>query len=359
VADVSHNAYLATRVALLATRLLSEADLARLGEAGAQENRPFFVEHGLAPLIADSAEGARHPLEQRIITVLLEEAVILSRALSGREREFIIYWVHRFELANLKAIIRGKMANEAPESIRDKLVEMGPFASLPVEDLLRTEDIAELLARLERSQYADIGRQARRVFEQQHELFAIDTTFDQRYYSGLVRRAAAIETDAGSDFKALMAAVIDSLNLVWLLRYRFAYQLAASQVWYLLIPTHYRLSSATLQELAQLSRFEDVQPAIPEPFHTWLTGATSPNDVSRILEARSSDLARKVVRRAPSSLTRAFAYMLLRDQDLRNVHVVLKGKSIKLAEDVIRAGLGFHLATAANTKGAITKGAPV
>lgn len=342
-----HNAYLATRVALLATRLLSDEDLLGLGDKSPEENLPFFVEHGLAPLIATDAASARHPLEQRVITVALDEAVILSRALTGRERDFIIYWVHRFELANLKAIIRGKMANEAAESIRDKLVEMGPFASLPVDDLLRTEDVAELLARLERSKYADIGRQARQVFEQQHELFALDTTFDQRYYSGLVHRASAIESEAGSGFKALMGAVIDSLNLVWLLRYRFAYQLAPSQVWYLLIPTHYRLGSSTLQALAQLNRFEEVQPMLPEPLRGWLAKAASPNDVSRVLDVRASELARRIVRRSPSPLTRAFAYMLLREHDLRNVHVVLKGRSINMNADTIRAGLGLGAAGAA------------
>ena len=325
----------------MATRLLSDADLLRLSETSMEESRPFFFEHGLATFAAEESELAHRPLEQRMISVLLDDVVILSRALAGRSRDFIIYWTHRFELANLKAIIRGKMANEAPESIRDKLVEMGPFATLSVDDLLRTEDVAELLTQLERSKYADIGRQARRVFEQQHELFALDTTFDQRYYSGLVRRAAAIEGEAGSDFKALMAAVIDSLNLVWLLRYRFAYQLAPSQVWYLLIPTHYRLSSPILQALAQLNRFEDVPLAIGEPFRTWLAGAVSPNDVSRILEARASTLARATVRRTQSALARAFAYMLLREHDLRRVHVVLKGKRIRIAPEIIHAGLGL------------------
>lgn len=343
------NAYLATRVALLATQLLSEQDLGRLSELSLDEDRPFFDAHGFAPLVAEDSEALRHPLEQRQITLLLGEAVILSRALAGRERDFVIYWMHRFELANLKAIIRGKMANESIESIRDKLVQMGPFAMLPVEDLLRTEDVAELLARLETGRYPDIARQARQVFEEQRELFALDTTFDQRYYSGLVRRAAAIETDAGTDFKSLMAAVIDTLNLVWLLRYRFAYQLAASQVWYLLIPTHYRLSSATLQALAQLNRFEEVQPAIPEPFQGWLAGARTPNDVSGILELHTAELARKIVRRSPSPLARAFAYLLLREQDLRSVHVVLKGRSIGIDPAIIRAGLGVPAASQGGT----------
>jgi V/A-type H+-transporting ATPase subunit C len=336
-----HNAYLATRVALMATRLLDPADLELLSDRSAEENRAFFVEHGLGHLVATDAETARHPLEQRIIGVLLEDVVILSRALAGRERDFIIYWIHRAELANLKAILRGKMANEPPESIRDKLVEMGPFAGLPVDDLLRTEDVAELLSRLQRSAYPDIARQARQVFEEQHDLFALDTTIDQRYYTGLARRASALESGNGGGFKALMAAVIDHLNLVWLLRYRFSYQLAPSQVWYLLIPTHYQLSSELLQRLVQFNRFEDVAPALPQPFSAWLADARDPNDVARMLDDRTAALAGRTVRLSPSPLTRAFAYLLLREHDLRNVHVVLKGEQLGVDRETVRAGLGL------------------
>jgi len=336
-----HNAYLATRVAFMATRLLSATDLESLTQRSIEENRSFLVERGLAQLAAANVDSARHPLEQRIITVLLEDFVILSRALSGRERDFIIYWIHRAELANLKAILRGKMANEPPESIRDELVEMGPFAGLPVDDLLRTEDVAELLARLARSAYPDIARQARRVFEEQHDLFALDAAIDQRYYTGLARRAAGIEGGIGGDFKALMAAVIDHLNLVWLLRYRFSYQLAPSQVWYLLIPAHYRLSSELLQELVQLNRFEDVAPALPPPFDAWLASARDPHDVARILDEKTAALARKTVRLARSPLARAFGYLLLRERDLRDIQVVLKGEQLGVDRQTIRAALGM------------------
>lgn len=336
-----HNAYLATRVALMATRLLSASDLESLTQRSIEDSRSFFVERGLAQLAAADVEGARHPLEQRVITVLLDDFVILSRALAGRERDFIIYWIHRAELANLKAILRAKMANEPAESIRDKLVEMGPFAGLPIDDLLRTEDVAELLTRLERSAYPDIARQARHVFEEQHDLFALDVTIDQRYYTGLVRRAAGIEAGTGGDFKALMASVIDPLNLVWLLRYRFSYKLAPSQVWYLLIKTRYRLSSELLQKLVQLNRFEDVAPALPPPFDAWLANARDPDDVARILDETTAALARTTLRLARSPLARAFAYLLLRERDLRDILVVLKGEQLGIDRQTVRAALGM------------------
>ena len=40
-----------------------------------------------------------------------------------------------------------------------------------------------------------------------------------------------------------MESVIDGTNLIWLLRYRFVYQLPAAETYYLLIPASYRLSS--------------------------------------------------------------------------------------------------------------------
>lgn len=351
-AGLRGGAYLGTRAALMATRLLSASDLESLarrppGLADAARDAD------LRPFLGADFGPSSHPLEQRLLTVLLGEVVILSRGVTGRERDFVIHWMHRAELANLKAILRGKMVNEAPESIRGKLVEMGPFAGLPVDDLLRTEDVPELLARLERSPYADIARQARRVFEEQRDLFALDTTIDRRYYAGLVRRAAAIEADAGPDFRALMASVIDHLNLLWLLRYRFFYQLPPSQVWYLLVASPYRLSSQILQELVRADRFEDVAPALPEPYRHWLAQAPDANAVARILAAQGVALARRLVRLSAVPLTRAFAYLQLREHDLRNLHALLKGQQLGVDQDTVLGALdiGPLPATAAATAG--------
>jgi V/A-type H+/Na+-transporting ATPase subunit C len=351
-AGLRGGAYLGTRAALMATRLLSRSDLESLARRSAGQTEAA-LDAGVRPFLGVGIGPASHPLEQRLLTVLLGEVVILSRGVTGRERDFVIHWMHRAELANLKAILRGKMVNEAAESIRANLVEMGPFAGLPVDDLLRTEGVPELLARLERSPYADIARQARRVFEEQRDLFALDTTIDRRYYVGLVRRAAAIEAGTGPDFRALMASVVDHLNLLWLLRYRFFYELPPSQVWYLLVASPYRLSSQVLQQLVRAERFEEVAPALPQPYRQWLAQAADANSVARILASKGVELARRLVRLSPSPLARAFAYLLLREHDLRNLHALLKGQQLGVDQDtVLRAlDIGPLLATATAAAG--------
>ena len=116
---------------------------------------------------------------------------------------------------------------------------MGVFGRLDIEDLAHAEDVGELLRRLESSPYADIVRPARRAFEESHDPFILDAALDRSYYEGLEHRALPLENVAGQSFRRLMSSLIDRLNLVWLLRYRFNYNLPPAQVYYLLVASRY------------------------------------------------------------------------------------------------------------------------
>ncbi len=341
------HAYLNTRISLLAGRLLpAQAWEDLLGQPVAA-NHALLERHDLADMVDESSESAAKTPEQRMVTLLLRDILILARALAGRERDFILYWLHRFELANIKAIIRGKMAGRPAADIRAGLMEMGSLARLPLEDMLHTEDVAELLRALETTPYSDIARAARQTYQEQHNQFALDATFDHRYYAGLASRAHALENDAAQRFRSLMAAQIDRINLVWLLRYRFTYQLGPAQVYYLLIPSRYRLSSARLRALAQLPAPDAVLRALPPPYAALVADAATFSEVRQSLTRYALALASKIVRRFEEPLARTFAYLLLREQDLRRLRAIVRGQSLGLPTALIREAMGFDAATAA------------
>jgi V/A-type H+-transporting ATPase subunit C len=294
---------------------------------------------GLDP--ADPA-GAGSTLEQRLVSAFLSDFVILVRPLHGAARDLLLYWAHRVELSNLKAIITGKLAGQPAPAIRKELLDMGPFAALPVEDLLRSEDMAELLRRLDTTPYADIARQARRVFEEQHDAFALDAAIDRRYFAGLFRRARTLREPGAAEVRHLVGTLVDRTNLVWLLRYRYAYNLGPAQSYYLLISDTYRLSGSQLMALAQLPSLEQVLARLPDPYGPWLRSATTSFDVVRILDAETWRFAETQVRRNAPGLAAAFAYLLLRERDLRQMRAIVKGKRLKFGADLIRvaAGLG-------------------
>jgi V/A-type H+-transporting ATPase subunit C len=332
----------------MASRLLKENEPKILAEGAPDERAAVLNRAGLAQLIADLQAGRY--LEQSIIRAQLADILILMRA-SGEARRFLQYWALRFEITNLKAIIRGKLSKAPLSIIRQELSDMGFLASLPIEEMLQTEDIDELLRRLETTPYADMVRFARRAFEAQPRLFDLDAALDRRYYHGLVERARPLEEMLGNSFRRITELHIDRTNLTWLLRFRFTYNLPPAQVYYLLIPSHYRLSSVVLRDLSILNRLEDVLDALPDPYRSWLKDAHNVNQVAGILDARYAEGAQAVLRSAAPAFSRAYAYLVLRDRDLRRVRATLKGWSLGLDTQTIKQALGLAETPAATEYG--------
>lgn len=335
------SAYLNTRVSLFASRLWRAADFDALLAARPDDIGAFLAGRGLGALADGSVGLEQRSLEQRIIARLLDEANVLIRPLSGNERNFLVYWTERFEISNVKTLLRGKMTGDRPATLLSRLTPMGAFGRLDIQDLAHAEDMGELFRRLEAGPYAGIVRPARRAFEQSHDPFLLDAALDRGYYEGLEQRAQPLEADAGTALRRLMGALIDRINLVWLLRYRFNYNLPPAQVYFLLLASRYSLPPSQLRKLAALGSHDEVIDALPEPLHTVLQGATSIPEVFTRLEQAAAEDAGKVLLTRSHAVARAFAYLLLRLREMRSVRAVLRGRHLGLSTPSIGQAL-YH-----------------
>jgi V/A-type H+-transporting ATPase subunit C len=337
------SAYLDTRVSLYSGRLWPDKALEALIGSPNGAVAEILTERGLPQLAMgyDRAGGEQHPrsLEQRLIALILDETRVLIRPLSGDARAFLTFWTARFEMSNVKTLLRSKMTGERPAAILARLIPMGTFGRLDNQDLAHAEDVGELLRRLEAGPYAGIVRRARRAFEQSHDPFSLDAALDRGYYEGLVQCAQPLEETIGTPFRSLMANLVDRINLVWLLRYRFNYRLPPAQVYYLLVGSRYSLPSARLRELAALGSPEAVLAALPAAWQTRLSGVTEIPAVFAYMEHAAAAQALRVLRSRAPGIARAFAYLILRERDLRAVRAVLRGRHLDLPDDDIRLAL--------------------
>lgn len=332
---IANYAYLHARVSVMAEKLLPMAAMETLIAGRPGQENTVLVRAGVA--LHGSEDAAA--LEQSLTDAFVADYTVLARTLSGAPRELLVYWARHYELSNLKAIIRGKLSEQPAEKIREQLLDIGAFATLPVDALLRADDVAELLRLLEVTPYADIARQARRVYEEQQELFALDAAMDRRYLAGLNKHVTALDANDRRILRTLVDAILDRFNLVWLLRYRFAYNLTPAETYYLLIPGGQRLRGVELQALAQLGSFEEVLNNLPPELGQELEHATCTNTVDRLLEMRIGTIAGYILRRTAFNLARAFAYLVLRELDLLRIHAVLKGKRLHMEPETIRLAL--------------------
>lgn len=333
------NAYLHTRVSLLATRLLSSDARRRLRDADAAALPAIFAGAGADALLG--AQTSELSLEQRRLALLLAEILILCRALGGRSRAFLLYWTHLFELINLKAILRRRLAGEDAATIRRSLLDMGPFAALPVDELLATDSPAEMLRRLERTPFGEIAGRARHLAaapgDSPGDFFALETALDRRFFSGLVARAGAVRGSDRGRFLSLIGTLIDGINLVWLLRYRFAYAVPPAETYYLLIDSPFRLSGERLRQLAAQPNAAALLGELPAPLKRIVAGAASAEEAHLRLAGQLAEAADEAIRRSPSAFVRAFAYLLRRESDLRLLAGVLQGVRLGLPPDLLHA----------------------
>lgn len=328
-------AYLNARVSILAERLLSEKRLtALLNQPLGAFSHATSNEENLDDLLNDNSVE-QTLIEQAWLMRMLTDFKILVRPLAGAARELLMYWFHKCDIANLKTIVRGKIAGLDSDLISAQLLELGPLTTLPIEPLLRTEDIGELLRRLENSPYGDIAIQARRVFEKDHQLYSLDAAIDRHYLLGFVRRVRALDTTQRQHLAPLIGIFMDRFNLLWLLRYRFAYNLSAAETYYLLVPTSYQLNRARLQHLVELNSSTEVLEHLPEPFFSLLLDADNTFTVEQRLTIEIRRVAELTLKLRSFTLAKVFAYVLLREMEMQRVMAIIKGKRLNLKNDIV------------------------
>ena len=336
---VARYAYLHGRVSALAERLVPPWEMDQLAEQTGEQLAASFQTAGLSEFKPADLPGPQ-VLEQALMSVLVREAIVLIRPLTGAPRDLLTHWMRRFELINLKTIIRAKVTGDAAETTRAELADLGPLSALPVEELIHTEDVAELLRRLERTAYADMARQARALYEDQHDIFTMEAALDRQFYAGLAKRANGLSSDDQIYLRPLVGGLIDQINLVWLVRYRFTFGLSPPHAYYLLVPAGHHLNSRQLLELVQQESFSQVVQALPEPLKDLLAEATTISGMDAILDRETARAAWFVLRQTTFNVGRALAYLLLREKQLLRFHVAVRGQQLQLEPEVIRAAVG-------------------
>ncbi len=332
---ISEQAYLSTRVAILRSRLMPEAEIEALIEEPLHEGISRRLGTDLSDPALDTAQ-----IERALMRSLLDDLAVLLRPLRGGARALFIFWARRFELFNLKALIRGKLQGLPEAEIERHLQDMPAFTVLQHDKLLRAENVTELLRQIEAGPYGDIARQARNVLEEKQDTMAVEAAIDQRYYDGLISRVQRLEKTDLDAMHKLLGNQADHLNLSWLLRYRFAYNLSPSETYYYLIRHGYRLHRELLLRLVELPEQAQVVEALPESLREAIAEAGDPFEIERRLEKMVMHRAGATMVRSSSVIARAFAYLLLRESELNRLRAIILGKRLGLGVELMHKAVG-------------------
>ncbi|MBK1700793.1 V0D/AC39 family V-type ATPase subunit [Thiococcus pfennigii] len=344
MSSAAGEAYVNTRVSIMATRLLAPGqleslarlDLAELAEQLALGDLLDGQRDGRLDRRAQGDTRAKsRAVEQALIATLLAELRVLVRPMRPLERDLVRAWGRRYALFNLKALLRGKLYDLDPSDIEDHLYGLPPELGLGEPALLRAENVLELLRNLEGGPYALIARQAREVYEQRREPSALEAAIDQLYYERLARQVLQFHDEHLRPLQVLVGALLDRVGLLWLLRSRFVFGLSPSETFFRLVPSFRVMHRDRLIALVDLDSRERVLEALPEPFADLLAESRDLVDIQRRLGTHVLAETRRVLRLSRSGVARALAYLMLRELDLMTLFALIQGRLLGLPAGLI------------------------
>jgi V/A-type H+-transporting ATPase subunit C len=286
-------------------------------------------------------------LESTLINIVLSELEILVRPMYGDAHELIMRWARKFELFNLKALISGKLSGINEKEVRATLHDLPPYLALPHQALLRTESVLELLRQLEKGKYHAIASQARKSYEEHREPFVLDAAIDQLYCTGMVKQTAKLKGIDRSETTKVVGLHIDRITLLWLLRYRFTYNLTPSEAYYHLVHSPLHMRGSVLLSLVNLPTWNAVIEALPSAFRRELEDVASIAEIERRIHKMNIRNLRKVIARSRSAVARSLAYLILRDMDLKRLFTVVQSQLLELDASMLHQALGLQIPDAA------------
>lgn len=335
---MSDQAYLNTRISAMATGLLDRAALERLLRMPLAQ----LAEHlGLDSLLDEQLPrpARSRAVEQALIHRLMTDLAVLLRPMREAEHELALTWGRKYALLNLKTLIRGKLHQLEPEAIRENLYDLPENVRLPHQALFRAENVLELLRILERGPYRQIARQGREVYEDRREPFALESAIDRRYFTELVRQSRALSGADAEALRGLLGALLDHVDLLWLLRFRFSYGLSPSEAFYELTPSPGLLHRDTLLHLANLESLDQVLEQLPGPLATALAGSQNLIDAQHRSGRHLFSQVRHCLARSRSGIARALAYLMLRECNLFALFSITQGQLLGLSDGQIERAL--------------------
>lgn len=323
MSGIADDAYLRTRLAIMSANLLGADRIAELADLPADQ---IDAATGFDVIEADRPGESLAMYERAMMQTWLDELSALLRPLGGPARRLLTHWASRYELLNIKALVRGKLHQLSNEEIEHNLFSLPSFLSLDHNALLNTDSVPDLLRRLQKTRYRSLATQALRSYEERPDPFFLDATLDQQFYSDLIHRAQLLTGDDRTETINLVGRIVDRHNLVWTLRYRFNYRLEPSEILYLAIDGGRVLNRARLQSILQADSVEEAVTALPDNL---LAHGDMPNSIIGIEIMMRNDLleyVRRAMRRSPSAVTSVLAYLVLRHSEMKSMYAIVHAR---------------------------------
>jgi len=265
----------------------------------------------------------------------------LVRFIPRRAGELVAWYNQRFEIENLKTVLRAVHYGLVPSRARAALIPNRGTRRQWV-GLLDTGSISGVIDRIRESPFARPLEHAMERYQQEQRLFYLEIAIDLFYFQKMVRLIESQSGKDAADARRFLGRWIEVQNLLWAYRYRIYGHMTPEEI------INYTLHRAFRAGLDMVRRVALGSPLAVEAgrlgflISPGLSEVEGLTEIEVLAERERFRFATSAVRRPLFQLRGPLAYLWLLEAEVRDLAVIREGKiaglpSSEISRRLVRA----------------------
>ena len=335
--------YIVTRTHGLRTHLIPSRDmqfLAKVKSLREVSDNLLKTEYGaeISKLPTKEIDGST--LEEIFLKTLVKRFFFITREAQGKIKELLTEYCARFEVENIKRIIRAKHGGEIIEEPR--LIPLQrEYTLVNFPALLNAKDVDEVVALLRETSYRSIAKKLE-LYREASVTMILEAALDDIHFLRLWELVEKAPDPEG--LRGLIGEEIDLTNMLIGISLK-ARGLSANLIDQALIPVSYKLPLRRLRAFTK-GRLEDASSILSTPPYnklasdavTLLSGGTS-EPLEKVFLKRLYEDASEALKILFLDAGYVIAYLLLCECEARNLITIATGKQLDVSDEQISQNL--------------------
>ncbi len=165
-------------------------------------------------------------------------------------RAFMAQLYRRFEVDNLKAVLRGVATGVSWNRVQFVLFPFGPSTVLPAEKMMESGSVRSAVDKLRGTPYYDTLNHAMERYRAEQNLFPLEVALDLDYWRILWSAVHQLPTRDRMPSIRIAGSMMDVNNLLWAIRYKVYYRLSEEEIINYTLPFGYRVRDEDIRGIA-------------------------------------------------------------------------------------------------------------
>ena len=150
--------------------------------------------------------------------------------LSGTAKKLVEWRLRRFEVDNLKTILRAVERNIDPDETKRTLIPLEAISPIPWNNLAALGSVPDVVEQLQETFYGHALQPAMDKYHREDSLLVLEVRLDLTYYKKLLNIIRQLRGKDRKEAVRLLGTMIDGQNVLWAFRSRTYYDLSPEEI---------------------------------------------------------------------------------------------------------------------------------